>query len=288
MRIALRISALVVLMATASNPCLGQTVYLAAFSLYRSHADDCSALDTVVESGQNNVYITDLEMDHETRFGPHYLEVCTVCGTMTVHVPQFGFVLSNRPTGGGIDEAAPYLYWGETNAIMRSLLFIPTIETVVPSAGPGIKALAVDAAHNTVYWATTEGGSGRIRRRNLAEPSSNDFILNVDADDLAFDPIAGRLYWLNGAARKIERCYTDASGREDVVVNLTNATSIDLDKTTRQLFWNQGSTLYRANLESGGATSFCSLPVTPLNFVALDVPVTVSSRSWSTVKSLYR
>jgi sugar lactone lactonase YvrE len=128
--------------------------------------------------------------------------------------------------------------------------------------------IALDSLAGKMYWTeapqdqlshelATTNGTGRIRRANLDGSEVEDpLVTEVDGDDLvgpygiALDTAAGKMYWADPEADKIQRANLDGSGAETLLDenDVTDPVDVDLDVAAGKMYWTEPGT---ATLMSG-------------------------------------
>jgi DNA-binding beta-propeller fold protein YncE len=192
------------------------------------------------------------------------------------------------PDGLVVDSAAGYMYWtnmgnpqANDGSILRSNLGGKNMATVVPPGGTFTpKQLQLEKKSGKLYWCDREGM--RVMRANLdgsnietlVDTSQGDHRPGPDARKwcvgIAVDAAGGKFYWTQKGAEKggqgrIFRANIElpkgqtAANRRDIELlyeNLPEPIDLDIDPTTRTLYWTdrgdppRGNTVNRAPLDS--------------------------------------
>jgi len=157
-------------------------------------------------------------------------------------------VVATSDMGGGIalDVLAGKLYWSDgtigAGQIKRANFDGSGIETIVNSGLFHAAAVSLDLIQQKVYWTDLEGnldGNGKIQRSNLDGSNIETILTGIDeANGLAVDPVAGKIYWPELTTNRIRRANLDGSSVEDVVVvDLINPTTVALDLSAGKIYW---------------------------------------------------
>lgn len=94
-----------------------------------------------------------------------------------------------------------------------------------------------------VYWADTRGGTINRARIDGTEMQTIAFLFNDEVRDMAFDLDRGKVYWVNGTRKRIERSNLNGTAREIVVSGLSNPFGIALDLQAGHIYWVTDSIL---------------------------------------------
>ncbi len=176
--------------------------------------------------------------------------------------------------GASIARAAT-LYVGDygTNTIER-MKTDGTERTTVLSGLGGVRGIAIDPAHEKLYW--QEAASQTIRRAAL-DGSNPETVLSTSPGipyGLALDLDHGKMYWTEySIALRIRRANLDGSAIETLIDSgLAVPTGIALDVAGGKMYWADfgAGTVNRANLD-GSSREQLVAGVAQVNHVALDV-----------------
>ena len=116
------------------------------------------------------------------------------------------------------------------------------------SAVPAIRLR--DLSVGKMYWTAGE----TIRRANL-DGRADEYLVRSGLDrpdELALDPVAGKMYWLDAGTDKIQRANLDGRGVEDLVASgLEIPIVLVLDPGAGRMYWTDWGTdkIQRANLD---------------------------------------
>ena len=141
--------------------------------------------------------------------------------------------------------------------------------TIVAAGGTFTpKQIKIDTVHHKLYWSDREGM--RVMRANLdgtgvetiVETGSGD-VARKDARNwcvgIAVDPGRGQVYWTqkgSGGNGRVLRANLDGSKRETLFDNLPEPIDMELDLSTRTMYWTdrgdapKGNTVNRASMDT--------------------------------------
>ena len=167
------------------------------------------------------------------------------------------------------------------------------IGTAIPKGGVPIEipyeklidpdCIAIDANANKIYW-----GNGHLdifQRANLDGSDIEDLIIEEWIEphkikskqwlypiNIELDIDAGKMYWTDVYARKIQRANLDGSEPEDLITDMRTAYALALDLRGHQMYWSNTFTgkIQRASLNGNKVQTL----VTGLSFpsnIALDL-----------------
>ena len=192
------------------------------------------------------------------------------------------------PDGLVVDSAARHMYWtnmgnlkANDGSILRSDIDGKNITTIVAAGGTFTpKQIQIEKKTGRLYWCDREGM--RVMRANL-DGSNIETLVDTSAGDLrpgrdarkwcvgiAVDVDGGKFYWTqkgddNAGQGRIFRANIELprgrtpANRQDVELlydNLPEPIDLDIDPTTRTLYWTdrgdppRGNTVNRAPLDS--------------------------------------
>jgi hypothetical protein len=129
------------------------------------------------------------------------------------------------------------------------------------SANCYVRAIALDAEHNHIYWIDADpvAVNGHIRRATLDGRNVETIVSNLERNPfgLAIDHKRGTMYWGVSpypADRKIQRGRLDGSEIEDVIVGLEGPLGIAIDGDDERIYFadkggGQKSRLFSAKLD---------------------------------------
>lgn len=149
-----------------------------------------------------------------------------------------------------LDFTSKKIYIGRDHQIYRMDFDGSNLEFIT-QIGNSLTNLGLDLVSNKLYY--TDGGDGnRILRSDLdgANPETLiQFAVNVDLDDIAVDPLAGKMYWTDQLTNKVQRANLDGSNIEDLVDDFGRRLALDLD--TGKIYWTSPvfEGIRRANLD---------------------------------------
>src|SRR5271170_5496779 len=192
------------------------------------------------------------------------------------------------PDGLIVDSAAGHLFWtnmgnpkANDGSLLRSDLDGKNMATVVPPGGTFTpKQLQLEKKSRKLYWCDREGM--RVMRANL-DGSNIETLVDTSEGDarpgpnarkwcvgIAVDTAGGKFYWTQKGAEKagqgrifranieLPEGQTPANRRDIELLyeNLPEPIDLDIDPTTRTLYWTdrgdppRGNTVNRASLDS--------------------------------------
>lgn len=183
-----------------------------------------------------------------------------------------------NPEGPAIAFGAQKMYWSVQvpSVIQRANLDGTSIETIISGLRPNAVGIAVDEAHDRLFW--TEG-EGHVYRSTLNGGSKTELWSTSNRPlGIAHDPVANKVYWVEtfhaytGGTPHIRRANFDGSGMEDLVLSgLSDPFSLTLDPVHRKMYWGDRGdhTIRRANLDGTGVQTLVS-SVTDPSALAVD------------------
>ena len=192
------------------------------------------------------------------------------------------------PDGLAVDSADRYMYWtnmgnlkANDGSILRSDLEGKNITTIVAPGGTFTpKQIQIEKKTGKLYWCDREGM--RVMRANL-DGSNIETIVDTSGGDsrpgpdarkwcvgIAVDVVGGKFYWTqkgddNAGEGRVFRANIELpagqtpANRRDIELlydNLPEPIDLDIDPTTRTLYWTdrgdppRGNTVNRAPLDS--------------------------------------
>ena len=192
------------------------------------------------------------------------------------------------PDGLAVDSADRYMYWtnmgnlkANDGSILRSDLEGKNITTIVAPGGTFTpKQIQIETKTGKLYWCDREGM--RVMRANL-DGSNIETIVDTSGGDsrpgpdarkwcvgIAVDVVGGKFYWTqkgddNAGEGRVFRANIELpagqtpANRRDIELlydNLPEPIDLDIDPTTRTLYWTdrgdppRGNTVNRAPLDS--------------------------------------
>ncbi|MGH7469651.1 MAG: SMP-30/gluconolactonase/LRE family protein [Longimicrobiales bacterium] len=164
-------------------------------------------------------------------------------------VVRLVLLLSTACTDARNAPEAAWLYvvdaGGETSRILRVRPDGSGMETVLDSALPASRGLLLDAATQTLVWASRDGD--RIQRARIdgdARLAPED-VVSAGLDSayaVALDRRAGHLYWSDYGTGAIHRALRDGTQSQIVVSGLEAPRGIDLDPAGGWLYWTDVGT----------------------------------------------
>ncbi len=173
--------------------------------------------------------------------------------------------LPNNPLDLALDFSAGKMYWSEnfastTSKIQRANLDGSGREVIVDFSGLLIvPSIALDIAHQKVYWAAnpTASGINKAARRSpgaIARASLNGGNIEVINSTVEF-PVGlavggGKVYWYDDATGLIERANLDGTALELVIEQPAQQnTPLAVDISGGKIYWTADGYLRRANLD---------------------------------------
>lgn len=98
--------------------------------------------------------------------------------------------------------------------------------------------VAVDPVHDKIYW-SLRGRETAIKRANLDGTEMETIVGQVEGPQgLALDPAAGKIYWVDWLAQKVQRANLDGSALEDLVDTAPmRPRFLTLNKTAGMIYW---------------------------------------------------
>jgi len=130
----------------------------------------------------------------------------------------------NAPIDVRVDAAGGKLYWNDVNnsLIQSANLDGSGVTTIASVNGWSIE---IDAAAQRIYY-TTGGSIGFV---SMAGGALQTLVTGlVSPDGLALDVAAGKIYWADRTADKVQRANLDGTNVEDLVANVGLDTILDV------------------------------------------------------------
>lgn len=189
--------------------------------------------------------------------GSGYTEVVAAPNPDGVAVP---------PVAIAVDELTGRIYWvqpqgasASTGSTIRSAAADGSDNQQLIPAGNNRSSLAIDPIRGYLYWTENDA----IRRSNL--DGSNIVTVRAAVSgqtvrDLAVDPFAQTLYWIDPSQTSLFRAGTDGSGATAIVTGLaTDARGVAVQPLQGALYYNSGATLYQALLDGSNPAPLAQL-----------------------------
>ena len=147
--------------------------------------------------------------------------------------------------------------------------------------------IALDVGAGKMYFTRRPGTppGGTVYRANL--DGSNLEVVHSDLNSaihgIAVDPSAGKIYWSDIITERIQRANLDGSNVEDILLGDNTfggpvPLGIALELTGEKLYWADGGSLRRSNLDGSGPEEIVSFPGVP---VELAIHPTQGQVYWS-------
>lgn len=189
--------------------------------------------------------------------GSGYTEVVAAPNPDGVAVP---------PVAIAVDELTGRIYWvqpqgasASTGSTIRSAAADGSDNQQVIAAGNNRSSLAIDTIRGHLYWTENDA----IRRSDLDGSNIATVRAAVSGQtvrDLAVDPFAQRLYWIDPSQSSLFRAGTDGSGASAIITGLaTDARGVALQPLQGALYYSSGTTLYQALLDGSNAAPIAQL-----------------------------
>jgi DNA-binding beta-propeller fold protein YncE len=191
-------------------------------------------------------------------------------------------------------RATNRIYWGnlESDVISFTEVSGSGVGADIDTTGATVQhpmGLALDPAHNRIYWANWGSDAGKtISYANLdGSGDGGDLPINptyvTGPHGLAIDPVAGRLYWPNSDQGTIGFANIDGSGAGFLptgVATIDHPRGLAIDPATRRIYWANygdafGTTISYASLNGTGGADLANVTgatVEGPEGVALDPP----------------
>ena len=174
--------------------------------------------------------------------------------------------VANPPVAIAVDEQSGRIYWvqpqggsASLGSTIRSANGDGTDNVQVVGSGIARTSLVVDSVRGLLYW--TEDGA--IKRSQLDGADVTEIRATVGGQtpiDLALDPFAQRLYWLDTGRSAIVRANADASGETLVVTGLAgDARGVAVLPLQDALFYSSGGVMRRAALDGSNPVTIATL-----------------------------
>ncbi|MBI1293418.1 hypothetical protein GC175_00485 [bacterium] len=170
------------------------------------------------------------------------------------------------PVAIAVDELTGRIYWiqpqgaiASTGSTIRSANADGTDNQQVIGAGNNRTSLALDQIRGHLYW--TEGDA--IRRSDLDGGNLVTVRAAVSGQavrDLAVDPYAQTLYWIDPTQTSLFRASTDGSGATAIVTGLAaDARGVAVQPLQSALYYSSGATLFQSLLDGTNASAIAQL-----------------------------
>ena len=189
--------------------------------------------------------------------GSGYTEVVAAPNPDGVAVP---------PVAIAVDELTGRIYWvqpqgasASTGSTIRSAAADGSDNQQVIPAGNNRSSLAIDTIRGHLYWTENDA----IRRSELDGSNIVTVRASVSGQtvrDLAVDPFAQTIYWIDPSQTSLFRAGTDGSGATAIVTGLaTNARGVAVQPLQGALYYSSGATLYQALLDGSSPAPIAQL-----------------------------
>lgn len=185
-----------------------------------------------------------------------------------------------------IDNEHSKIYWNNAfpPGIKRSGLDGSMVEDVILFDTLSVGAIALDVAHEQIYWIGYENGTDitdiyTIYRAGL-DGSSPEVVIPKDALNrprgLAIHSAEGKIYWTDAGTDKIQRANLDGTEIEDLAIpGLDFPLSIAIDPVANKIYWPhfRANKIQRANLDGSEVEDV--LDVFDPFYIALSFPYAI-------------
>lgn len=161
-----------------------------------------------------------------------------------------------------------------TDAGLREILRVENATAqVILDAQDGIgspRDLALDAQNLKLYWLDHDDTAGTTRIMSSRTDGTQMTQLAVGTgpkDRLKFDPVGGRLYWIDLAAQSIVS--SDTTGADLFTVIASQARDFAIDGTGGRIYWTDPTenSIKRRALTGGQTSTLLSSPTTPFDMI---------------------
>lgn len=170
------------------------------------------------------------------------------------------------PVAIAVDELTGRIYWvqpqgasASTGSTIRSAAVDGSDNQQVIPAGNNRSSLAIDSIRGYLYWTENDA----IRRSNLDGSNITTVRAAVSGQtvrDLAVDPFAQTLYWIDPTQTSLFRSGTDGSNESAIVTGLaTDARGVAVQPLQGALYYSSGATLYQALLDGSNPAPIAQL-----------------------------
>ena len=154
-----------------------------------------------------------------------------------------------------VDLTNDKVYWVNTDdgSIQRAERNGTDEETIVSGLNLPY-GVAVDEVGAKVYW-TEYGSTKRVRRANTDGSNIENLITGgMDVPrSIALDVTGGKLYVVDAGIipgfGRVFRANLNGTGQENLITGKDALLSISLDLTSSRMYYNDGVSIYRANLD---------------------------------------
>lgn len=178
-----------------------------------------------------------------------------------------GSVLMQVREGIAIDPIGGKVYWassfGSNNALNRANLDGSDIEELVTAGFSTVHGIALDVAAGKIYWTAGSFASAKLLRANMDIPANETPDNRSDVETiltkelrrprgLFVDSSAGRMYWTDPTALKVQSADLNGANIEDVVAEgLAAPEGVALDPVAGRVYWTDlgNDKIQRANID---------------------------------------
>ena len=163
------------------------------------------------------------------------------------------------------DTTLSKIYWaspGYSGKICRADMDGSNIDTLFTTNYIG--TFTVDGAGGKLYCTAEDKGIHVIYRVNVDGSNIDTLFSGLrDPQDIAYDTVEGKIYWLDGGREGIYRTNVDTFNPvETLITGVENLGTLSLDEAGRKMYWSANYGIYRTNMDGSnidtlffGATS---------------------------------
>lgn len=145
-----------------------------------------------------------------------------------------------------------------------------------------LNGIAIDAAVSKIYY-TKEINSevlSSICVSNLDGSGQQTIIANAgnEAEDIALDLVAGKIYWTDWTGQKVRRANLDGSSIEEIYSTQSgNPYGITLDLASQKVYWTEWNSncIKSSNLDGSNVNTVFTTGINPWNIIITPEPTSV-------------
>ena len=176
-------------------------------------------------------------------------------------------------SAGPPPSRGPRIYWGDDGnlTIHRAKPNGTNVQALVTTGLLAPQGIALDLPGNKMYFTNAD----KVQRANLDGTGVQDLVTGQsDGFGIALDLSAGKMYWVDFAAKKIQRANLDGSGIELLFSTAKpGPLGIALDVASGKMYWTNDATqkIQRANLDGTNVEDLVTTGLSQPQGIALDL-----------------
>lgn len=191
--------------------------------------------------------------------------------------------------GIAIDPIGGKIYWasnsGANHALNRANLDGSDIEELVTAGFSSVHGIALDVAAGKIYWTAGSFSSAKLLRANMDIPANETPDNRSDVETiltkelrrprgLFVDSSAGRMYWTDPTALKVQSADLNGGNIEDVAAEgLAAPEGVALDPVAGRVYWTDigNDKIQRANIDGSQVEDVIAARLVDPLGIALDL-----------------